>query len=308
MTDAFHVPVLLDETLGYLRVTAGGLYVDCTLGGGGHSRAILERGGKVIGIDRDPDAIAAAAEKLSEYQGRFELHSGPFSRLETYAGDRAGGVDGVLMDLGVSSHMLDTAARGFSFQADGPLLMTMGGGGVTAREVINTMPVRELAEIFRRYGEERNSRIIAEAIGKFRALGEITTTGELSAIIERTVRGPHPQKAKARIFQALRIHVNDELGELQSGLAAALRILRVGGRLCVIAYHSLEDRIVKLFMREKVDPCVCPKDIPECRCGRVPELKLITRRAVTASGREIADNPRARSAKLRAAEKIAGGG
>ncbi len=305
MSEEYHIPVLLEEVLKYLQVKEGGLYIDCTLGGGGHTKAILERGGSVIGIDRDPEAVAFAIKVLQEYNDRFEAHASRFSHIETIVGSRSGSIDGVLMDLGVSSRMIDNAARGFSFQHNGPLLMTMGENDKTAIEVINTHEAKELAELFRLYGEERYAKIIAEAIVKIRSLREITTTTDLADIIENAVGKRKPQKSKARVFQALRIYVNDELDELRQGLAGALNVMRSGGRLLVIAYHSLEDRIVKRFMRDEADPCICPKDLPECRCGRAPRLKLVTGRIITPSEEEVERNVRARSAKMRVAEKIA---
>ena len=304
MNEKYHIPVLLEEVQKYLRVKEGGLYIDCTLGGGGHARGILEQGGSVVGIDRDPEAVDFAAKALQEYGDRFEAHASRFSHIETIAGSRAGSIDGVLMDLGVSSRMIDNAARGFSFQHNGPLLMTMGENDQTAIEVINTHEAKDLAELFRRYGEERYAKIIADSIVKIRSLREITTTTELADIIEDAVGKRKPQKSKARVFQALRIYVNDELGELRKGLAGALDVMREGGRLLVIAYHSLEDRIVKRCMREEADPCLCPKDLPECRCGRTPRLKLVTNKIITPSEEEVERNVRARSAKMRVAEKI----
>jgi 16S rRNA (cytosine1402-N4)-methyltransferase len=307
MSDQYHIPVMVSETLAFLQVKREGLYVDCTLGGGGHSQAILDAGGTVIALDRDAEAVARSAERLASYGERFSAHLARFSRIREIAGDRAGRIDGVLMDLGISSRMIDDPSKGFSYRFDGPLLMDMGGAEETALEVVNRKSSRELADIFREYGEERHSGHIAEAIVRSRAARPITTTGELSRIIEAVVGPKMPQKSKARIFQALRIYVNDELEELRKGLEGALRVLKPEGRLCVISYHSLEDRIVKLFMREKSNPCTCPPDLPVCRCGKEPELRILTRRPVTASEAEIAGNERARSALLRAAEKVARG-
>lgn len=306
MPEHYHIPVMVSEALDALRVRRDGLYMDCTLGGGGHSQAILDAGGTVVAIDRDPEAIAWSQRRLGSHGERFSAHLARFSRIREIAGDRAGSFDGVLMDLGISSRMIDDPSKGFSYRFDGPLLMDMGGAEETALDVVNRRTSRELADIFREYGEERHAGRIADAIVRARAARAIATTGELSRIIESVVGPKMPQKSKARIFQALRIHVNNELEELREGLAGALIILKTGGRLCVISYHSLEDRMVKLFLREKSDPCTCPPDLPVCRCGKEPEVKLITRKPVTASETETAANERARSAMLRAAEKVGG--
>jgi 16S rRNA (cytosine1402-N4)-methyltransferase len=304
MLEHFHTPVMVAEVLDLLRVAEGGLYMDCTLGGGGHSQAILDRGGNVVAMDRDPDAVAYAKERLAEYNGRFSTHQSVFSRIWEIAGERAGRFDGVLFDLGISSRMIDDPAKGFSYRLDGPLLMDMGGGRENAYEVVNTRSKSELTQIFQEYGEERKASRIAHAIVKRRASHPIETTGELADIIEAVVGSYLPQKSKARVFQALRIYVNNELEEIQKGLEGALEILKAGGRLCVISYHSLEDRLVKRFMKEMSEPCICPHDLPECRCGKKPLLKIVTRKPVKASEKEAAENPRARSALLRAAEKV----
>ncbi len=304
MSEEYHIPVMVSETLAFLDVRKNGLYMDCTLGGGGHSKAILDAGGTVIAVDRDPEAVAFSMARLASRGSRFTAHNARFSRIREIAGERAGSFDGVLMDLGVSSRMIDDPAKGFSYRQDGPLLMDMGGAGETAADVINQLSSRELARIFRDYGEERRASRIANEIVRVRTSHPITGTGELSVIIERAGGPKMPQKSKARIFQALRIYINKELEELREGLEGALAILGTGGRLCVISYHSLEDRIVKTFMREKADPCLCPHDLPICRCGRTPELRILTRKPVTASHEEIAVNERARSAVLRAAEKV----
>lgn len=305
MSEQYHIPVMVAEALAALQVRNGGFYMDCTLGGGGHSKAILDAGGMVVAIDRDPEAIAWSLQRLSSYGTRFSANLARFSRIGEIAGDRAGCFDGVLMDLGISSRMIDDPSKGFSYRFDGPLLMDMGGAEETALDVVNRKSTRELTDIFREYGEERHADRIAGAIVRARAANSITTTGELSRIIEAVVGPKMPQKSKARIFQALRIYVNKELEELREGLEGALAILKTGGRLCVISYHSLEDRAVKTFLREKSNPCTCPPDLPVCRCGKEPEVKMLTRKPVTASDAEIAANERARSALLRAAEKVA---
>ncbi len=304
-SEFFHIPVMLAETIKHLDVVKGGLYVDCTLGGGGHTIAILEKGGSVIGIDRDAEAAAHTEKKYKDFSGRFSVNVSKFSNIVTVTGKNIGNVDGVLMDLGVSSNMIDDPSRGFSYKSDGPLLMSMGCNETTAFEIINRKSARELSRIFRAYGEERKAGKIAAAIQKARASHPIETTAALSEIIEKAVGPRKPQKSKARIFQALRIYVNNELEELHIGLAGALEVLRPGGRLCVISYHSLEGRIVKDFMKKHANPCVCPHDLPVCRCGRTPDLKLITRKAIKPTDEEIDRNPRSRSALLRVAEKVA---
>ncbi len=294
------------EACRFLDVREGGHYIDCTLGGGGHSLAILERGGRVTGIDRDREAVVHAADRLERFGGRVKTVVSRFSELANVIGGDAGAIDGIIMDLGVSSRMIDDSSRGFSYRHDGPLLMTMDEEPAeTAFHVVNTAGERDLARIFRKYGEERWGGAIARAIVSEREHAPIESTKRLADIVERTVGGPSPQKSKSRIFQALRIHVNDELGELERGLEASLDILRPGGRLCVISYHSLEDRIVKHFMRDNENPCICPNDLPVCRCGRTQRLKVLTRKPVAPSPEEMEENPRARSALLRAAEKTA---
>ena len=303
MSGQYHIPVMVAEVLALLDARSGGLYLDCTLGGGGHANAVLERGGTVIAMDRDPDAVAWSAARLAAYGSSFTASIARFSRIREVAGERMGWFDGVLMDLGLSSKMIDDPSKGFSYRLDGPLLMDMGGAGGTARDAVNLMSARDLASVFRTYGEERRAARIADAIVRARALRPIETTGELSRVIESAVGPNQPQKSKARIFQALRIYVNNELEELRAGLEGALEVLRPGGRLCAISYHSLEDREVKTFMSERANPCICPPDFPECRCGRLPELRILTKKPVRPSEREIAVNGRARSARLRAAEK-----
>ena len=304
MADDYHQPVMTAEVLDFMAVRGDGLYVDGTLGGGGHAKAMLDTGGRVIGIDRDPEAIRYAVERLSSYGDRFVAHEARFSEMASVVGESAGEVDGVLLDLGISSRMIDEPSRGFSYREDGPLLMTMGEGGTTARDIINDYDEGELVRILRIYGEERRARSIVRAIVARRAEAAVETTSDLADIVERTVGGRAPQKSKARVFQALRIVVNDEIGELKSGLAAALDLLAPGGRICVISYHSLEDREVKNFFRDSEYHCICPRGLPICRCGGKPLLKVLTRKAMGPGDEETARNPRARSARLRAAEKL----
>lgn len=308
-----HLPVLREEVLEYLRPVPGGIYVDATVGGGGHAEAVLLTGGpscRVIGIDRDPEALEAAAARLTPFGDRACLIRGRFSELAELLERRAPGpVDGVLADLGVSSPQLGRAERGFSFLQDGPLDMRMDPDWpLTASELVNTATTHELTRIFREYGEERYAANIAKAIDRVRRAGPIETTRALASLIEGTVpraRGPQRIHPATRVFQALRIAVNDELGELEKGLVSAFSSLKVGGRLVLISFHSLEDRIVKRFLKQGSMTCVCPPGLPICRCGKVKSIEILTRRPIEATEAEVRSNPRSRSAKLRAAEKIA---
>jgi len=304
MLEPFHIPVMVSEVLSFLEVAKDRLFVDCTLGGGGHTQAILEKGGIVIGIDRDPEAVGYAKARFLHYSDRFETHVAKFSNIIEIVGGNAGCIDGVLMDLGISSRMIDDASRGFSYKIDGPLLMNMGSSEITAFDVVNNKNIKELSKIFKEYGEERHARKIADTIVIVRSSHPIETTKELADIVEKSVGGKMPQKSKARIFQALRIYVNDEINELRKGLDGALKVMKPAGRLCVISYHSLEDRAVKQFLKKQAEPCICPHDLPECKCGRKPKLRIITRKVVRASEKELVSNIRSRSAMLRAAEKI----
>lgn len=303
---------MLREVLAYLNIIPGQTVVDCTLGGAGHSAPILERlgpKGVLVGLDRDPAALAAAAARLESLKGRTHLVHADFDRLAEVLGDLGiTRVHGVLYDLGVSSPQLDVVGRGFSFHGDAPLDMRMDpGGAVTAADLVNDLPVSELASIIKRYGEERWAGRIARFIDTARRESPITSTGRLVQIIKSAIpaaarrRGPHPAR---RTFQALRIAVNNELDALRGSLRQAVGVLAPGGRICVISYHSLEDRIVKRRFRDDAMRCKCPPGLPVCRCGTVPQLKIITRRPLRASEDEIAANPRSRGAKLRVAEKI----
>lgn len=307
-----HTPVLLQEVLDALRVRPGGRWVDGTCGGGGHSEAILEAtapDGWLWACDQDGDAITAATGRLARFAGRFELRRMNFSGLAGWV--PAGEADGVLLDLGVSSHQVDTAARGFSFQMDGPLDMRMDGrGGLTAADVVNTWPASELARVFWEYGDVRESRRIARAIEAERASRPFETTGRLAALVERVCprRGQKKHPATAP-FMALRIVVNQELERLAEGLSGAMRLLRDGGRLAVITFHSIEDRMVKDFMRAEARDYDVPAgqpDVPELRQPRRPRAVLVTRRPVLPSDAEVERNPRARSAQLRVLEKAGG--
>ena len=311
MTDFHHVSVLLNEAVEALAVKPQGVYLDGTLGGAGHSSEIARRltTGTLIGVDRDPKALAAAEARLAPWADRVKLVHGNFRDLETIL-DGLGipAVDGILLDLGVSSPQLDEAGRGFSYMADAPLDMRMDPSDpLTAWEVVNTWPQEELRRILFTYGEERYAPLIAAAIVRRRAQAPIDTTLDLVEVI----RSAMPQKAlrekqhpAKRSFQAIRIAVNDELGAVDGVMGQAIRRLNLGGRLAVITFHSLEDRIVKNAMAEAVRGCTCPPEFPVCVCGKKPTLKLIARKPITASEEELESNPRARSAKLRVAEKL----
>lgn len=300
---------MLREALEALRPRDGGLYVDGTVGGGGHAAAILRASaptGRLIGFDRDASALEAARERLAEFAGRFELRHGNFSDLaETI---EHGSCDGVLLDLGVSSPQLDEAERGFSFQQEGPLDMRMDRRQpVTAAELVNGLDERELAKIFREYGDEPQAVRFARAIARERASGRFETTTQLARLIERlSPRHGSKRHPATRVFQALRIAVNDEGRSLQSGLAAACTCLRTGGRLAVITFHSFEDRIVKEFGREKTRDYIFEGDVdvPELRRPVQPEMKWVQRKAIQPGDEEVRENPRARSAQLRVLEKV----
>lgn len=312
MADAFeHVPVLLEEVLQFLEVRPGALYVDCTLGGGGHARAIMERSdgrARLIGIDRDPQAILAARQVLEPFGENVRIVQGNFKDLATLLDDVAAGqVDGILADLGVSSHQLDTAERGFSYHNE-PLDMRMGPDAPhTAAELLEQLEEDELVHILRTYGEERWADRIAKAIVRRRAQRPIQTATDLAEIVKHAIpaaarrSGPHPAR---RSFQALRIAVNDELEALRRFLSVAVERLAPGGRIVVISFHSLEDRIVKQAFLNEARGCICPPELPVCACHRTPRLHILTRKPVVATKDEIEANPRARSAKLRAAMRV----
>ena len=306
-----HRSVLLDECIEGLNIRPNGVYVDGTLGGAGHSFQIAKRldGGRLIGIDRDPIALAAAGERLAPFAERVTLVHDNFENLAAVL-EKLGidGVDGILLDLGVSSPQLDDAERGFSYMADAPLDMRMNGEDtLTAFSVVNEWPREELRRILFDYGEERYAPLIAAAIEREREKKPIKTTLELAEIIKRAMppaalrEKQHPAK---RSFQAIRIAVNDELGAVEKVMRDAPDCLKPGGRLCVISFHSLEDRLVKNGMQAAAKGCICPPEFPVCVCGRTPKMRLITKKPITASETELNENPRSRSAKLRIAEKL----
>lgn len=307
-----HVSVLLNECLKGLNLKPGGIYVDCTLGGAGHSLEIVKGilpGGQLIGIDQDQNALQAAGEKLAAYKHNVTLVHSNFRRLTEIVRElHPTGVDGILFDLGVSSHQLDAAERGFSYMQDAPLDMRMNTEiTTTAGELVNNLTEAELARIIWEYGEERWSKRIAQFIVEHRQIKPIETTGELVEVIKKAIpakarrEGPHPAK---RTFQALRIEVNRELEVLAQALKDSVDLLKNGGRVCVISFHSLEDRITKDAFREMAKGCTCPPKMPVCTCGGVKKVKIITGKPILPGADEIARNPRARSAKLRIAEKI----
>ncbi len=306
--DFAHIPVLLNETITGLDIKENGIYVDCTAGGGGHSGEILKHltTGKLISIDQDPDAISTLTEKFKKNENSI-IVMGNFGNMKDLLELRGvGRIDGALFDIGVSSHQLDTASRGFSVHEEAPLDMRMSQSGITAEELVNTLPFEDLRKIIFEYGEEKYANSIARAIVAQREQKPITTTLELAEIVKANVpqkvrRDGHPAR---KTFQAIRIAVNDELTVLEKGLDDAFSMLSKGGRLAVITFHSLEDRIVKQKMAGWCQGCTCPKDFPVCVCGNKPKARLVNRKPVCANETELTQNPRARSAKLRICEKI----
>lgn len=306
-----HVSVLLRESVDALRVSDGGVYVDGTLGGGGHSNEILSRSGNcsLIGVDRDREAIAAASKRLEQYGDRVTTVNRNFCEikdiLETLGVEK---IDGAVLDLGVSSYQLDNGERGFSYMSDARLDMRMDtSASKTAYEVVNTYSMEELTRIFFDYGEEKWSKRIAEFIVRAREEKAIETTFELVDIIKAAIPkkarldGGHPAK---RVFQAIRIEVNNELGMLEGAVKDFISCLKSGGRLAIITFHSLEDRIVKKAYKDAQMGCICPKEFPVCVCGRKPEIKIISKKPILPSQKELGENSRAKSAKLRIAEKL----
>jgi len=309
--DYQHTSVLFAETIEGLNIRPGGIYLDGTLGGGGHSRGICEKlngKGTLIGVDRDREALKAAEANLLDQEcTKYFIHS-DYEHIKDVL-DNLGieKIDGAVLDLGVSSYQLDNPERGFSYMQDGALDMRMNENDpLTAAHVVNEYSKEELTELIRKYGEERWASRISEFIVKERAKTPIETTGQLVEIIKAAVpaaarrEGPHPAK---RTFQAIRIEVNDELGQLERAIDRFIDVLGSGGRLCVITFHSLEDRIVKETFQRRLSPCTCPKEFPACVCGKVTDVRKVTGKPVVAGDEELKENPRARSAKLRIIEK-----
>lgn len=306
-----HEPVLFSQCMEGLDIRPDGIYIDGTAGGGGHSYGIAQRlkTGRLIAFDRDLDAIAAAGKRLEPFRDRVTLVNREFSQMAQAIEEQGiEKVDGILLDIGVSSYQLDNPERGFSYMADAKLDMRMSRSqDITAYDIVNGYGQREIEDIIFKYGEERWARRIAEFIVKSREERPVETTFELNEIIRKAIPakaradGSHPSK---RTFQALRIAVNNELGELEEALEAGCRILAPGGRFCVITFHSLEDRIVKQFFAQKAKGCTCPPQIPVCVCGKKPELSLVSRKPIEADEEELSRNSRSHSAKLRVAEKL----
>ncbi|HEY8349920.1 MAG TPA: 16S rRNA (cytosine(1402)-N(4))-methyltransferase RsmH [Clostridia bacterium] len=308
-----HKPVMLEECITSLNIDKDGIYIDGTLGGAGHSAEIIKRldKGTLIGIDQDSNAIKVSEERLSRIRGNagLVLIKGNFRNMADLVRQRGfDKVDGILLDIGVSSHQLDEAERGFSYQHDAPLDMRMDRDNpLDAATIVNTYDEDEIRDIIWEYGEEKWAARIASFIAAARNRNRIETTGQLAEIIKAAIPakarrdGPHPAK---RTFQALRIAVNDELGALKDAVESAVSLLKPGGRLTIITFHSLEDRIVKTEFQKRENPCVCPPSFPVCVCGRKPELKVLTRKPVLPSKDEVGRNPRARSAKMRTAMKL----
>ena len=306
-----HVPVLFNEVMEALNIRPDGIYVDGTVGGGGHSSGICQRltgGGTLIAVDRDREALAAAEQRLAEYSCEKRFVHANYSDTKAIAEAAGGKVSGILLDLGVSSYQLDNPERGFSYMQDAPLDMRMDDSDrMTAYDIVNGYSREDLTRIIRDYGEERWASRIAEFIVKDRTGSPIDSTGRLTEIIKAAIpakarrTGPHPAK---RTFQAIRIEVNDELGHLKEAVSSLPDLLESGGRIAVITFHSLEDRIVKTEFERRLDPCTCPKEFPVCVCGKVADVKRVTRKPVIPSDEETESNPRARSAKLRVLEKL----
>lgn len=303
-----HKPVLYNETIDALNIRPSGTYIDGTAGGGGHSEGILQRltTGRLLSIDRDPDAIRAVTKRLKKYP-QSHILQGNFSDIKALS-EQAGFIraDGILLDIGVSSYQLDNPERGFSYHTDAPLDMRMSREGMTAAEMVNSYSQRQLSDIIFQYGEDRSANKIASAIVRERTSAPIETTLQLAEIVKKAVPAAvrrsegHPAR---KTFQALRIAVNGELDKLREGLAESFELLGSGGRLAVITFHSLEDRIVKQQMKSWCEGCICPKDFPVCVCGRTPQGKLVFKKGKAPSDQEISENPRARSARLRVFEK-----
>ncbi|MBW6507974.1 MAG: 16S rRNA (cytosine(1402)-N(4))-methyltransferase RsmH [Desulfuromonadales bacterium] len=306
-----HLPVLPKEVIHWLNPQPGGVFLDGTLGGAGHAQLILDKApdSRLIGVDRDPAALTNAAQVLAPYGERVSLHHAEFDQAaELLKQLGIAGLDGIILDLGVSSHQLDTPERGFSFRYEAPLDMRMNPqAGMTAAEVVNQLEEAALRQLFFDFGEERYSRRIAARIVARRQQEPITTTTQLAELVRDTVPGGHrPDRIHpaTRVFQALRIYVNDELGQVRRGVNAAIDLLKPGGRLVVISFHSLEDRIVKQLFRARAQGCICPPRLPVCQCRHQPDVVLLTRKGIKAAAAEIEINQRSRSAILRAVQRL----
>jgi 16S rRNA (cytosine1402-N4)-methyltransferase len=304
----YHLPVLLSEVSNYLITNPEGIYLDGTLGGGGHAQHILmnlDRKAQYIGIDQDKEAIAYSKNRLKDFNNFIGIQSN-FADLDIVLNQlNIQSIDGILLDLGVSSYQIDSLKRGFSYMQNADLDMRMDSDTLrTAGDLLNTLEEKELSTLFYNYGEERKSRQIAREVIKYRQKEQINKSDQLKEIIDRTIHPRFRVKSYARVFQALRIAVNCELEKLEETLNKAVPFLTKGGRILVISYHSLEDRIVKNFLRNKANPCTCPPELPQCICGLKPEIKVLTHKVVKASEKEINQNPRARSALLRVGEKL----
>ncbi len=310
MSNKFHhISVLPEETMRLLEPDKGTRFVDGTLGAGGHSGMILSANSEaeLIGIDQDTEALAAAGKNLEEFGDRVNLFHGTFSQMTEFCQEKGWDkVDGILLDIGVSSHQLDTAERGFSFREDGPLDMRMNRRNpISASTIVNQYSEEELKKIFKEYGEVKRAGAVARAIVEDRKKKPFERTGELAAMIDRVDKVTGRRQSSAVLyFQALRIAVNDELGELERALESAVDLLAEGGRLVVITFHSLEDRMVKRFFNKQAATCLCPPDFPVCVCNASPKLKVVTRKVVMAGKEELAENRRAACARLRAAVRI----
>jgi len=309
MSEFYHTPVLLDEVITFLINNKSGIYIDGTVGGGGHAEKILDslsEDGKLIGIDIDANAIRYSSERLRKFGNRATLKNGNFADLLSILSEFGiKQISGILLDIGVSSYQIDNRGRGFSYRVKDRLDMRMDQSKkLDAQYVVNNYSEESLTRIFFEYGEERRSNVIARAIAQYRANKEIKTTEELSNIISSSVPHNHLNKTLSRIFQAIRIEINRELDNLKNVLNESISLLERGGRIVVISYHSLEDRIVKNFFRYESLKCICPPNVPRCMCGKEQRLKILTRKCVIPSSQEIRNNPRSRSAKLRAAEKV----
>ncbi|MEE9270071.1 MAG: 16S rRNA (cytosine(1402)-N(4))-methyltransferase RsmH [Candidatus Krumholzibacteria bacterium] len=303
-----HTPVMVAETLRYLLHDNSRWVVDCTVGGGGHAKAVLDSNSEVslVGIDRDPEALAGARRFLQEYEGRLSLIEGNYADLDAALADRKA-VDGILVDLGVSSLQLDRASRGFGYKQDGPLDMRMGATGQTAKSLIENSTVEQLARILREYGEVRGAARIARSIRQAADSGGMASTFDLRRAIEAALVGKPSPGLLSKVFQGIRIALNRELANLEVFLDRVLDHLHANGRLVIVSYHSLEDRIVKRFFKRESSDCLCPPRVPQCVCGHKATLELLTPRVLKPSAEEIAGNPRSRSARLRAAKFLGQG-